>query len=160
MWSYSLGLQEGWMPKDPRSSIGYCNNAGVNSPWTPPLKSWQTGGNGAGTVDPTFVASYGAWPPASLSGVENVQYAPTYTATGAVPTLPPPVYTMRNGSTISGGSGWLNQADNAGAPVNISGCIYPDPWAQTTIPLPTTTCGGNGSRRRAPLAQRTQYPAA
>ena len=160
MWSYQLGLQEGWMPKDPRSAMGFCRNASVYSPWTPPYKPWQTGGSGAGTVDPTFVSSFNAWPPASLSGVSDVAYAPTYTATGAVPTLPPPVYTMRNGSTISGGNGWFDKADNAGAPVNVSGCTYPDAWAQTTIPLPATTCGQTGARRRAPIPQRTQPPAA
>jgi len=161
MWSYQLGLQQGWIPKDPRSSIGYCNNVGINAPWNPPFKPWQTGGAGAGTVDPDFVSSFGAWPPQSLSGVDNVNFAPTYTATGPIPTLPPPVYTLRNGSTISGGSGWFDKADNAGAPVNISGCTYPDPYAQTPIPLPTTTCGGKAGRRGAPpLPRRTQPPAA
>ena len=161
MWSYQLGLQQGWIPKNPRSSIGYCNNAGINAPWNPPFKPWQTGGAGAGTVDPAFVSSFGAWPPQSLSGVDNVNFAPTYTATGPIPTLPPPVYTLRNGSTISGGSGWFDKADNAGAPVNISGCTYPDPYAQTPIPLPTTTCGGKAGRRGAPpLPRRTQPPAA
>lgn len=156
MWSYQLGLQQGWIPLDPRSSIGTCGDA---NPFEGPLAPSATGGKGAGTIAPTFVASFNAWPPASLSGVDNIAYAPTYTATGTpVPTLPPPTYTMRNGSTISGGDGWFNKNDIAGAPVNISGCTYPDAWAQTIIPQPSTSCGGNGQRRRAPVPMQTAAP--
>ena len=40
-WHYKLGLDEGWMPKDPRSAIGFCKSLGVggdsvsshSSPW-------------------------------------------------------------------------------------------------------------------------------
>lgn len=159
MWSYTLGLQEGWMPKDPRSSVGTCRKAGVNQPFDGTFSAYQTGGKGAGTVAATFVAEFGDWPPASISGADAA-FVPTYTATGAVPTLSPPVYTLRNGTQVNGGSGWFNNADTGGAPVNITGCKYPDPWAQTDIPQPTATCGGdNSARRRAPLPMITAPPA-
>lgn len=29
MWHYKLGLEQGWMPKDPRAAGGYCQNIGV-----------------------------------------------------------------------------------------------------------------------------------
>ena len=35
-WSYSLGLQEGWMPTDPRLSEGACENS---APFEGPLSS-------------------------------------------------------------------------------------------------------------------------
>lgn len=132
----------------------------MNDPFDGTFSAYQTGGKGAGTIAPTFVAEFGDWPPASLSGVDDVAYAPTYTATGAVPTLPPPVYTLKNGTQVNGGNGWYNAADTAGAPVNITGCKYPDPWAQSVIPEPTTICGdgGGGDRRRAPMPMRTEPP--
>lgn len=157
MWSYSLGLQQGWIPKDPRSSVGAC---GDSDPFDGTFPAYATGGKSAGTVTATFREEFSAWPPASLSGVDDIAYAPTYTATGAMPTLSAPVFTMLNGSTVSGGSGWFDSSDNSAAPVNITGCKYPDPWAQTVIPEPTTTCGGGkGARRRAPMPMRTEPPA-
>ena len=36
-WSYKLGLEQGWMPKDPREAIGTCGGA---SPFKGPLESW------------------------------------------------------------------------------------------------------------------------
>lgn len=159
-WSYSLGLNQGWIPKDPRSSVGTCAKAGVSDPFDGTYSAYQTGGKGAGTIAPTFVSAYNEWPPASLSGVDDIAYAPTYTATGAVPTLSPPVYTLKNGTQLSGGSGWFDGADTAGAPVNITGCKYPDPWATTVIPEPTTTCGDGSDRRRAPMPMRTEPPVA
>lgn len=161
-WSYSLGLDQGWIPKDPRSSVGTCKAAGINDPFDGTYQPYQTGGKGAGTIAPSFVSAYSKWPPASLSGVDDIAYAPTYTATGPVPTLPPPVYTLRNGTRVSGGSGWYDAADTAGAPVNVTGCRYPDPWAQSSIPEPTSICGGSrgGDRRRAPMPMRTEPPIA
>jgi len=44
-WSYKLGLEQGWMPTDPREAHGACGNT---DPFVPPLKPWQTGGAGAG----------------------------------------------------------------------------------------------------------------
>ena len=159
MWSYSLGLQNGWMPTDPRTSEGTCNAAGVNKPFAGPLQPSQTGGVGAGTIAPAFVASFGQWPPATLASIPDAGVLPTYTPTGAVPTLPPPTYTLKSGATTVGGNGWANANDNLGAPVNISGCTYPDGWAQTSIPLPTEACPSpTDERRRAAPPKRTPPP--
>jgi hypothetical protein len=159
MWSYQLGLQEGWIPTDPRTSEGVCNAAGINRPFEGPLRPSQTGGQGAGTIAPTFLASYGEWPPASLANINatDMFFLPTYTPTGTVPRLPPPTYTLKSGGTTVGGNGWYDSADTAGAPVNISGCTYPDAWAETTLPIPTTTCGPT-ARRRAPFPYATLPP--
>ncbi|KAF8322656.1 glycoside hydrolase [Clavulina sp. PMI_390] len=157
MWSYSLGLQEGWMPADPRDSVGTCGNS---DPWDGTYPgAYVTGGKGAGTVAATFVSQYSDWPPQSLTSVDDVAYAPTYTPTGAIPTLTPPTYTMGDGSTTTGGNGWFNSADTASLMVNISGCSYPDAWAQTQIPLPSTTCGGSANKR-APAPMMTPPPVA
>lgn len=153
-------MDNGWIPKDPRSSEGVCNAAGYVSPFDGTYQPYQTGGKGAGTIAPTFTAAYGQWPPTSLNGVDNIRYAPTYTSSGAMPTLPPPVYTAKNGTQINGGDGWYDAADTAQAVVNITGCRYPDPWAQTVIPEPTTICGGGGNDRRAPMPMRTEPPVA
>ncbi|KAF8322657.1 glycoside hydrolase [Clavulina sp. PMI_390] len=160
MWSYTLGLEQGWIPQDPRVSQGACAAVGISDPWNGTyLGPYNTGGPGAGTINATFVQLYSAWPPSSLSGVSDVAYAPTYTPTGPIPTLPPPAYTLMNGSVLTGGSGWFNRADTAKAMVNVSGCTYPDPWAQTGIPLPTTTCGrGNSKRKRYPEPVMTAPP--
>lgn len=158
MWSYSLGLEQGWIPADPRISYGTCNAQGINDPFAGPLRPSQTGGVGAGTIAPTFIASYSQWPPATLASVPNAAILPTYTPTGVVPTLSPPVFTLGSGATTVGGNGWFNSADTAGAPVNISGCTYPDGWAQTSIPLPTAACPSSPQKKRAPMAQITAPP--
>lgn len=157
MWSYQLGLQQGWMPKDPRSSHNACSNA---HPFKGTFKATATGGPGAGTIAPSFVSEFGAWPPASLSGVGDVGLLPIYTATGSpVPTLSSPTFTARNGSSIVGGNGWFDSSDTEGAPVNITGCTYYNAWAQSAIPMPTKSCGaGGGTRKRAPVPMITEPP--
>lgn len=158
MWSYSLGLQQGWFPANPRDSIGVCAKQGFSNPFEGPLRPSQTGGVGAGTIAPTFASIYSQWPPLSLANIPNAAVLPTYTPTGAVPTLPPATYTLKNGATTVGGNGWANSADNAGAPVSIAGCTYPDAWAQTTLPVPTGPCPTQADRRRAPLPKITGSP--
>ena len=51
MWSYKLGLENGWMPLDPRDAVGTCDTLGVqfNQPFPGDYPSWQTGGSGAGS---------------------------------------------------------------------------------------------------------------
>ncbi|KAI0093572.1 glycoside hydrolase superfamily [Irpex rosettiformis] len=140
-WSYQLGLQEGWMPKDPRKASGTCGNS---SPWTPPLKSWQTGGAGADQIPASFSSSF-AWPPTVISNVGAATLVPTYTQTGPIPTLPGPTFTSA-AATVSVGSGWQNSADNKGLAVAIPTCSYLDPWVGTTDP-PSPLCSGSSSKR-------------
>ncbi|XP_006458234.1 hypothetical protein AGABI2DRAFT_63154 [Agaricus bisporus var. bisporus H97] len=137
-WSYQLGLEQGWMPKDPREAAGACGNI---SPWQPPLNAWQTGGAGAGDI-PATVSNVYPWPPATLSHAGAVSLLPSYTETGPIPTLPAPTLTAPSGSTatptVDVGNGWNNPSDNAGIAAEISGCSYLDPWVDPSVapPLP------------------------
>ncbi|KAF8894486.1 glycoside hydrolase family 5 protein [Infundibulicybe gibba] len=138
-WSYQLGLQQGWMPQDPRDATGACGNA---SPWTPPLQSWQIGGNGAGNI-PASVTSALSWPPPSISNAGAVTLLPSYTPTGPVPTLPAPTLTSSGSkatATADAGNGWANPNDKAGMMVQIPGCSYLDPWVGPTAAPPSPLC--------------------
>ena len=49
LWSYSLGLAQGWMPADPRTASGKCQSLDANmAPFDGAFESWMTGGAGAG----------------------------------------------------------------------------------------------------------------
>lgn len=133
-WSYSLGLQEGWIPRDPREAAGTC--AGLwagggpgGAPWDGTFKPHMTGGAGAGTIAPAATQSL-VWPPASLVDVpaESMAGLPRYTATGTVATLPPLAATRTAGATVSAGSGWFDVMDDAPAVTPIAGCAYPFAW--------------------------------
>ncbi|KAF5357818.1 hypothetical protein D9756_001676 [Leucocoprinus leucothites] len=141
-WSYQLGLENGWMPEDPRQAMGACGN---DSPWDPPLQAWQTGGTGAGNIPASVTSSY-SWPLASISAAGAVNLLPSYTPTGPIPTLPAPTVTAPSGSTAtptaSAGNGWNNPSDTAGLMVDISGCTYLDPWVNpNTAPPPVCNAG-------------------
>jgi aryl-phospho-beta-D-glucosidase BglC (GH1 family) len=159
LWSYQLGLQNGWMPTDPRAAIGQCAQLGVNSPWTPPLKPSQTGGAGAGQVAATFIAQYGDWPPASIASGGDASLLPSYTPTGSVSTLPPPTITAvtvavvdtaspaatstvtASVTSVDAGNGWYKKDDTALAYVPVSGCTYPDRWDAITAQVPPKCTG-------------------
>jgi glucan 1,3-beta-glucosidase len=151
-WSYQLGLEQGWMPKDPRSASGVCGNT---SPWTPPLKPWQTGGTGAGLN----VQSDGLqWPPASITNGGLLASLPSYTPTGTIVTLPGPTFTQSSGSNvkIDAGSGWANPSDTVGMYVQIQGCSYLDPWIGPTA-TPPPVCAA-GKKRAYPPPMITPRP--
>jgi len=135
-WSYSLGLQEGWMPQDPRQAVGQCNNT---SPWSPPLAPSQTGGSGAGTIAATVAAGL-PWPPVSINSAGAVTDLPAYTPTGAVPTLTGPTFTPTPTPSANVGNGWANPSDTAGLMVNMTGCVYLDPWCGPTVAPPSPLC--------------------
>ena len=159
LWSYQLGLDQGWMPTDPRKSYGTCAAAGDSFPLSGPISPSVTGGHGAGTIVPTFLASYGSWPPASLADVPDVAGLPTYTSTGSLPTLAAPTFTAKNGTKIVGGSGWYNSQDTGLAPVNVTGCQYPDAWLAEKPPTPIpTTMVCTGQRRMARMPKPTSPP--
>ncbi|KAG5717966.1 putative glucan 1,3-beta-glucosidase D [Termitomyces sp. T112] len=147
-WSYQLGLENGWMPTDPRAAIGFCGNT---DPWSPPLAAWQTGGAGAGDI-PASVTSALAWPPATLSTGGPVVSLPAYTPTGTVVTLPVPPFTQssKTTATINAGSGWANSADTAGMFVAIPTCSYLDPWIGPTASPPSPLCSSAAHRRSEP----------
>ncbi|KAF5386819.1 hypothetical protein D9615_001629 [Tricholomella constricta] len=145
-WSYQLGLEQGWMPKDPREAQGFC---GDTNPWTPPLKAWQTGGAGAGNI-PASVSADLAWPPPVISNGGPIASLPAYTPTGTLITLPAPTFTRSSGSTATAtvdvGNGWANPADSDGMFVAAASCSYLDPWIGPAAAPPSPLCAG--ARRR------------
>lgn len=138
LWSYQLGLQNGWIPTDPRESVGKCLAlGGEQAPFPGTYSAWQTGGPGAGTIAPSITSSF-PWPPLTISDVEGIIYAalPTYTPTGTISTLPPPVLTP----SVSQEDGWYDAQDTAGAMVTVSGCSYPNAWDSVGNIAPTAPC--------------------
>ncbi|KAH7101258.1 glycoside hydrolase [Auriculariales sp. MPI-PUGE-AT-0066] len=108
-WNYKLGLEQGWIPDDPRSSTGECARLNVvaqpDQYFKGTFESWQTGGLGAGTIAPTATAGIDVWPPPALATI------------GGLPA-----------------DGWFNNNDNAGGMVPITGCTYPDSWNPGDVP--------------------------
>ncbi|TFK51805.1 glycoside hydrolase family 5 protein [Heliocybe sulcata] len=165
-WSYQLGLQNGWMPTDPREAVGVC---GDSAPWQPPLAPSATGGSGAGQIAASVSASL-AWPPTTVSNVGGGLGAgtdlPTYTPTGTVPTLTAETFSSATGTaTINAGNGWANSQDTAGMMVPISTCSYPDPWVGPGATPPVPLCSGSARRIRreaspAPTPMVTSPPPA
>ncbi|KAI0647238.1 glycoside hydrolase [Trametes meyenii] len=157
VWSYQLGLQEGWMPTDPRDSQGACDSS---DPFTPPLKAWQTGGAGAGQIPATAQAAL-AWPPQSLTDVADVATLPQYTQTGALLSLPAPTLTAVSGkatSTLSEGS-WNNPSDTASMFVPVATCGYLDPWmGPNASPDPCPAVSATARRDYVPRAYITPRP--
>ena len=139
MWSYSHGLENGYMPTDPRSAQGACNAMAVKydvaapapTPFTGRLQSWMTGGAGAGQIVPTQIASYNTWPPVSLANVPaappdvslEVALLPTWTATGAALSL--------SASPTPTGYAGLQQVLTTPYFTPVAGCSYMDPWHVT-----------------------------
>ncbi|KAH7103862.1 glycoside hydrolase family 5 protein [Auriculariales sp. MPI-PUGE-AT-0066] len=122
LWSYQLGLQEGYMPKDPRDATGHCQKVGMNvGQFNGVLPASATGGPGAPkTLAPAATAGVMAWPRLTST---------IYTATGPVPTLPGPTLSPPATATISG---WAYPQDTNLMSVPIEGCTYPDPWEAGT----------------------------
>ncbi|KAJ6550142.1 glycoside hydrolase family 5 protein [Mycena capillaripes] len=158
-WSYSLGLQNGWMPKDPRDAVGQCGNT---APFKGPLSAWQTDGAGAGAI-PTDVQAALVWPPPSIAFAGSVtspaSLLPTYTPSGTSITLPGPKITPASGEQSASGSvdvgnGWVNPSDSAGMMVPIVGCNYLDPWIGSSVSPPSPLCT-NAPAQRAEAPQPT-----
>lgn len=135
LWSYQLGLLNGWMPTDPRTVVGTCASlGGPSTTWDGTFAPHMTGAAGAGL--PSDGGSY-PWPPTSIAGVGAAPAAlPSYTATGTIVVLPTPTFTDSRGNSIPGGDGWFNPEDVALAPTPIAGCTYPDPWDAEGAAIP------------------------
>ncbi|KAJ2922815.1 hypothetical protein H1R20_g14280, partial [Candolleomyces eurysporus] len=127
LWSYQLGLKNGWMPTDPRTVVGTCASVGgPSTTWDGTFQPYMTGGAGAGLA--TGAGGY-PWPPTTINGVGAAAIElPAYTATGTIATLPAPTFTGSSGQSISSGNGWFNPDDTALAPTPVAGCTYPDAW--------------------------------
>ncbi|KAF9644373.1 hypothetical protein BDM02DRAFT_3122006, partial [Thelephora ganbajun] len=143
LWSYKLGLDNGWMPKDPRQSQGKCAALGVTAarPFDGKYLPWQTGGDGAGNIPPSVTSSF-PWPPATISNARAVpSLLPQYTPAGSISTLPPPTFTDTNVKI----NGWYDSGDTAPAPTPIPGCPYPNAWGtpdDLALPIAGCTPGG------------------
>ncbi|KAH8923946.1 glycoside hydrolase family 5 protein [Atractiella rhizophila] len=172
MWSYSLGLEQGYIAANPRENVGFCVSymASTGSTfeqvsWAGSFSDWQTGG--AGTTSYPIVgyasANYTAWPPASLTSYPNANFLPTYTPTGSVITLSASTPTAApKGATTNPGDGWLNPSDTAGWYVQNPACSYLDPWGAHSAEAPVSSaCGGGAAKRmvkRAPMPVPTSPP--
>ena len=158
--SSQLGLQNGWMPKDPRQATGKCAALGDEAPqqFNGQFKSWQTGGAGAGTVS-AAAASSAAWPPATISNANGpVSDLPMYTSTGSVVTLSPPTLTATPTRSISIGDGWYDSSDTGSGVTVMQGCTYPLAWSASGSPVPSKCSGGGGNAKRAPEPLMTPAP--
>lgn len=145
LWSYKLGLENGWILKDPREAIGKCQGlAEFEGDYQP----WMTGGAGAGTI----TGSFDPYPPMTLAGaIVPAAELPVYTPTGTINTLPGPDVT---GFEIDG---WFKADDTVLAPTAIAGCVYPDPWDANAAAVPTG-CGGSGAAAGADVVARWAAP--
>ena len=164
-WHYRLGLANGWVPTDPRSSVGMCAADGVSgNDFEGTFSSaYMTGGPGAGTLASGQTASY-PWPPQSFTNVASasISLLPQYTETATPITMPGPTFTSPGSSaTIKAGNGWANANDNqrlAFAPV--AGCSYPPEYSAATIAATAGACGAGLSQplRRAAMPAPTAPP--
>lgn len=147
-WNYQLGLQQGWIPNDPRVAIGACSSvaAAMGTPLATPLAmptlaASFTGGAGGGTiVGNTFTD----WPP-SISNDDGGASATvvgvfTTSISGALPTMTAAnlVYT-----TTSIGA--------AGAGAGAAATSVPDAGAATALTSAGTAAAAaapSGAKRR------------
>lgn len=146
LWSYKLGLENGFMPTDPREAHGICASLGVQgNPFSGTFEPWQTGGAGAGSIAPSVSAEF-AWPPTSIANVPaaSISLLPTYTATASIVTLPPPSFSPAPASSVTVGNGWADPTDTASFATAISGCTYPNAWLAISSPIPAA-CGGGAA---------------
>ncbi|KAI0302303.1 glycoside hydrolase family 5 protein [Multifurca ochricompacta] len=151
LWSYQLGLENGWMPKDPRASIGKCQAlGGIQAPFSGTYSAWQTGGPGAGTIASDASSSFSQWPPSTISGVDGVRFAalPTYTPTGSISTLPPPQLTPK----VSESDGWFDAKDTGER-------CYPNAWDSVGVITPTAPCPAGTLPPTRATASATPPPA-
>ncbi|KAJ3900736.1 glycoside hydrolase family 5 protein [Lentinula edodes] len=143
LWHYKLGLQQGWVPSDPREAVGHCESVLSSSEiFDGSYPVTATGGAGAGTVLPAQTSSH-VFPPPSLApsfAETQMTLLPTYTPTGTVKTLFAPSFTSAPSASV--GTGWNNTADTSSAYVPVAGCSYPDSWDAVNTSLPATPCTG------------------
>lgn len=164
-WSYSLGLQQGWMPKDPyRESQNACRNlqsqglSGITKTaitWSSTFADYQTG---AATTYTPSTASY-SWPPPSITvsgqtaNILAQTALPTYTPTGTVMIPPTPTYSLTLTKEVQPTiDPWTQGGRQTPAFAPIAGCTYFDSiWNNYTSAFPGWPCGGSGGSSRRNL---------
>ncbi|WVQ73642.1 hypothetical protein IAR50_003222 [Cryptococcus sp. DSM 104548] len=148
MWHYKLGLEQGWVPKDPRVAGGYCSGIGIGGDQFEGTYPSSAIGSFASTATPTIdasqLASHSAWPPTALGpspsySAAQISLFPTLTQTGTKNVLA----TATHPANVTLGGGWANAADTTGAWVMVNGCDYPDEYDATAATVPTAVCTGN-----------------
>ncbi|KAJ7578638.1 glycoside hydrolase family 5 protein [Mycena floridula] len=132
LWSYKLGLEGGWMPKDPRTTSGKC--PGV-TPFSGEYQPWMTGGPGAGKAAATAGFNF---PPADIANAGDADALPTYTPTGTINTLPGPTFTPSLTVSLDG---WYDAQDTQGVFTAVAGCTYPNQWAAVNVEIPPACTG-------------------
>ncbi|KAJ7228427.1 glycoside hydrolase family 5 protein [Mycena pura] len=142
LWSYQLGLREGWIPKDPRTASGKCVAVGlIPIPFNGTYAPWATGGV-TSSIPASSTASF-PWPPTAVSNaVVPVSLMPTFTPTGPIITMPPETFTSARQSATASVNGWFDPQDTAGGVVTVAGCTYPDAWNGIFTTTPTAPCTG------------------
>ena len=144
LWSYKLGLEGGWMPKDPRDAAGTCAKFGAPAPaWDGVYQPWQTGGAGAGEVALAAVQKVLPWPP-PMANVPHAagplpQYMTPAVGKGSPVTLSPPAFAGA-APTVHVGNGWANAKDTTPAVTPIPGCAYPNAWDALEAQVPAAGC--------------------
>ncbi|GAA5970274.1 hypothetical protein JCM11641_001644 [Rhodosporidiobolus odoratus] len=163
MWNYQLGLEQGWIPTNPRTALGACPSLVTSNGFTigytaeaaPTLAPWMTGGSGAGTFsDQAMYTSFSAWPPESIGAAAStgpyltaVSNLPTYTQTGSIITMSaaasPTSFPSGYDASVNVGSGWVQSTDTAKFYTTAADCTYVDPWSGAGVANPSTPyCGG------------------
>jgi len=166
LWSYQLGLQENYIPRDPRPQAyqGACAALAKSLSlggqtfvsWTPPLQSYMTGGAGAGNIPASATAAY-SFPPASLTNIPQATNLPRLTATGSPITLSP----AAPFSSATDTGGWANPLDTAPWLVTVSGCNYLNAYSGVGANPPSSRCTGGaraGSIGPIPVPSATGAP--
>lgn len=157
LWSYSCGLENNYVPRDPNDSAGACNRLGPqygggygrNVPLTTPYQASQTGGTATtSSIVAAQTQQYGQWPPNALTNIGNGQNLPRYTTTGQAPSFPTEVPTplSQTATGVSFGSAYYTP---------IAGCSYLDPYQGVGAQVPNSPCTGSGARqtRATPTSQ-------
>lgn len=145
LWSYQLGLREGWIPADPRSAFGSCEENGLTpAPFNESYAAWATGGV-TSTIPASSTASF-PWPPTTISNaVIPVSLMPTYTSTAAIITMPAATFTSAPSSVTASVNGWVDPQDTTLGVTTVAGCNYPDEYNGLftgTLTTPTAPCTG------------------
>ncbi|KAF7301888.1 Glycoside hydrolase family 5 protein [Mycena indigotica] len=142
LWSYQLGLREGWIPRDPRTANGKCAALGQQPvSFDGTYEPWMTGGT-TSTIAASSTASF-PYPPTTISNVVvPLSLMPTFTSTAPIITMPPQTFTAAPSSVTASVVGWFDSSDTTGGVTAVAGCTYPDAWNGIFSTTPTAPCTG------------------
>lgn len=143
-WHYKLGVENGWIPTDPRTAGGYCKSINVGGDQVSERVIHRLSGSRlivsqfAGTFPASATggvsssqalansSSWSAWPPTSLgpsfTNTAQIALFPTLTRTGTPVTLATPSHFYN----VTMGGGWAFSSDSQAAYTAVAGCTYPE----------------------------------